>query len=448
VNTPYRPREQVAGGFLHWMLPLMLLLVAATVLLSGRDLSPKPGDHGMYLHPAAVWLQRGVSLVLLLISAERLLHLWRSHRGWPAPVLTCAFVAYWAAAVAASALFGAHPQLSHEYLYPLVFGLAALSATATDRDRVLDAVRNALFLFLLAGAVTAAIQPGMVLDMEYRQGLLPGVPRFAGLAPHPVALAIFALSFLLCLWVRPFRSRTLTVLGWLLGAAVLFLSQSKTSWIAFLLCSAAMLAMRRGAAAWRRMGDPREGAFGIVLCIAVIVVVSAVVALLLFADLGGAAADFMRTPEGAQLMTLTGRDRIWAIAMQEWHASPVFGYGPELWDDAFRASIGMPYAMHAHNQFIDTLARSGTFGAVALVLYAAVLVFLSFRTARATGGLSVGLCIALALRSVSEVPLLIFGYGTELFTHLLLLIVLASAIQPRSAAVRLVPPSAPYRTAP
>jgi hypothetical protein len=41
------------------------------------------------------------------------------------------------------------------------------------------------------------------------------------------------------------------------------------------------------------------------------------------------------------------------------------------------------------------------------------------------------LFVALALRSISEVPLLLFGYGTELFSHLLLIITLASAAAAR-----------------
>jgi hypothetical protein len=57
---------------------------------------------------------------------------------------------------------------------------------------------------------------------------------------------------------------------------------------------------------------------------------------------------------------------------------------------------------------------------------------LSVRHAGATGGLSLALFIALALRSISEVPMLLFGYGTELFTHLLLLITIASAAATRT----------------
>lgn len=426
-------------GFLHWVLPLMLGLVAVTVLLSGRNLSQMFADlaqgGGMYLHPAVAWLQRGGSLLLLLISAERLMNHVTLRRHLPAPLLTWAFITYWSATVAVPALFGAHPQLSHEYLYSLIIGMAALIASGSDGERVVRAARNALFLFLLAGAVLAVVNPGMVLDTAYRQGVLPGVPRFGGLATHPVALGMFAQTFLLCLWVWPFSRRWLTLLGWVLGLAALFFAQSKTSWIAFLLCSVAMLAVRHGASVWRRIGDPRQGAFGIVVCLGAIVFVATTIALFLLADLGGEAASFLDTQEGAQLMSMTGRDQIWVIAMEEWHASPVFGYGPGLWDDDFRAAINMPNATNAHNQFMDTLARSGIVGTTALVLYAGVLLVLSLRAARATGGLSIALLIALALRSMSEVPLLMFSYGTELFTHFLLIVTLASASAPRAAVL-------------
>ena len=429
-------------GLLHWVLPLMLVPLTLTVLLSGRDLShvmiEMTRGGGMYLHPAIAWIQRCISLVLLLISAEWLLSHFAAHRELPAPVLTASFLTFWGATVAAPALFGAHPQLSHEYLYSLVLGIAALLAQPHDRERVVGAVRSALLVFLLAGVAMAVVKPSMVLDMNYRQGLLPGMPRFAGLAAHAVALGIFAQTFLLCLWAQPFRRRWLNVLAWTLGLGVLFATQSKTSWIGMILCSAAMLAVHHGGPAWRRVGNPRDSSAGIVTCLAVIAAVVSLLALLLVTDVAAEAMGYLQTPDGAQLATLTGRDRIWEIAMEEWHASPVFGYGPGLWDDQFRAAIHMPYATHGHNQFMDTAARSGAIGVAALALYSIVLLVVSVRAAKATGGLSVALFIALAVRSISEVPLLIFGYGTELFTHLLLIITVASAARsPR--AVRAAP---------
>jgi O-antigen ligase len=88
----------------------------------------------------------------------------------------------------------------------------------------------------------------------------------------------------------------------------------------------------------------------------------------------------------------------------------------------------MPNATHAHNQFMDTLSRSGTVGAAALVLYALVLLVLSIRYARASSGLTLALFVALTLRAISEVPLLLFGYGPELIAHVLLLMTLAAAV--------------------
>jgi hypothetical protein len=45
------------------------------------------------------------------------------------------------------------------------------------------------------------------------------------------------------------------------------------------------------------------------------------------------------------------------------------------------------------------------------------------------------LFLAIALRSISEVPLLLLGYGTELFSHLLLIVTLASAAGARARVV-------------
>jgi hypothetical protein len=138
-------------------------------------------------------------------------------------------------------------------------------------------------------------------------------------------------------------------------------------------------------------------------------------------------------------MTLTGRDQIWAIAWEEWHANTFFGYGPGLWDDDYRASIALPNATSAHNQFLDTLARSGSIGAAVLIVYACVLLVMSVRYARSTRGLSLALFITLAMRSISEVPLLLFGYGPEFVVHLLLLVVLAAAAA-RAAEIATIRP--------
>jgi O-antigen ligase len=418
-------------GYMNWVLPLMVLVATLDVLLSGRDLSmiyaELAGLAEANHNPLMPWIQRGVSVVVLLICAERIADHFANHRTMPSPALTASFVAFWLASVASPALLGAHPLISHEYTYALIIGFAGLLVTTQEIGRIVDTARDTLFLLMLVSVALVPVWPSLVLDESYTQGLIPGLPRLGGVAPHPVAMGMFAQIGLVLLWARPYGKRWVNIFAWLLGLGVLFVAQSKTAWIGLMLCSIAMVTVRHGGSAWKRLGDPREGAFGIVLCLVVMAVAAAVLGVLLFADLGDQVSDFLATDQGAQLTSMTGRDQIWAVALEEWHSHPWFGYGPGLFDDDFRMAVHMPQATHAHNQFIDTLARSGVMGATALVAYAVVLLVLSFKYAKRTSGLSLALFIAIALRSVSEVPLMLFGYGTEFFTHLLLITTLAAA---------------------
>lgn len=427
-----------AQGYFHLLFYAIVLGVALTTYLSGRDLATMAlnlAEPAAAPRPALLnVLQPLLSLLVLTVAGERIITHWLNReRAADIPkLLLMAFIIFWLGTVAAPALLGAHPQLSHDFVYPLVIGVAAVLATAVERDQAFAATRNALFLFMLGGLVLIFFNPGMTLDANYTQGFLPGMPRFAGLAPHAVAMGLLTQLALLCLLTSPFQRVWLNRLAWAVGLFVLVLAQSKTGWIAFALCTLGVLVFRNGPGFWRRTTDPQHPEFGIVVILGFIASLVAAGGLLVFGGVGSKVAGFFESAQGAQLTSMTGRDQIWAIAYDEWQRNPVFGYGPSLWDASFRASIGMPNATHAHNQFMDTLSRSGTVGATALVLYAITLLFMSVRYARATGGLSLALFTALALRSVSEVPLLLFGYGTELITQVLLLMTLAS-VPARSA---------------
>lgn len=448
--TPAKARAQAGRhGWLHLVFPAMLMLAALAVLLSGRNLSENFLDLAreseslvqVTRHPVLAWVQRGVSVLLLLASIERIASHFLQRRPVHAPVLTLAFLTFWLCTVASPGLLGATPLVSHEYAYSLLFGLAATLTLPDDRERILRASRTGLFVYMLAGIAVIPVMPDLVLDASYTQGFLPGVPRFGGLASHPVMMGLLAQTALLLLWARPFRYRWLTVAGWTLGLAVLVVAQSKTAWLAFLLSVVCMVAVRRFATAGDRLGDTRDNSFGILLCLAVIVAAVGVLLGTLVVDVPGLVDDFFNTAQGAQLASMTGRDRIWVVAMEEFHSHPVFGFGPTLWDAEYRQAIGMPNATHGHNQFIDTLARSGLVGLLGLVVWFLALLVLSLRHARASGGLSLAMFATLALLCISEVPLLLSGYGTDLFTHLLLVVVLAgcAAERPRAAPVRVAP---------
>lgn len=427
-STRLRPH-----GYMHLIFYAMLLMVALTSLLSGRNMSNSDqmllsaGDAPQ--SPVQVMVQRLVSLVLLTVAGERIVSYFvrreRQVRG--SPLLLAAFVLFWICTVASPALFGAHPALAHEYFYSLIIGIAAALTTPTERDLALDAARDALLLFILIGLVPIPFKATLVLDTAYTQGYLPGVPRLAGLAPHPVSMGALTQVFLLCLMVRPYPKVWLNRLAWAVGLIVLMLAQAKTSWICFVVCTCCVLLVRDGPGFWRRIGDPFRPEFGVAWISAFMAVVLGIALLLMFGHLDQKLADFFSSSEGQQLSSLTGRDKIWAIAYDVWQRNPVFGYGPNLWDDSFKAAIGMPFATHAHNELLDALSRSGTVGGAGLVIYALVLLTLSLRYARATDGLSLALFAILLLRSISEVPLILFGYGAELITPMLLIMTLSGA---------------------
>ena len=272
------------------------------------------------------------------------------------------------------------------------------------------------------------------MDRQYGQGLIAGLPRFGGLATHPVSMGLLAQLALLLLLARPLQSRWANRAAWLLGLSVLCLAQSKTAWLAFVMCSGVVIAVRRGPYWNSQFGQVHQPtAAQAVLGLALLGTLGALL-FMLVASPGEHIERFLLSSEGSQLSSLTGRDRIWAIAWEEWQDHPVFGWGPQIWDEAYRRSIGMNNATHAHNQFMDTLSRAGLVGAAALLGYLAVLGTLAVRCARASQGLSLALLLGLLLRAGSEVPLLLIGYGPDLIAHLLLLMTLAAGQPERQAA--------------
>ena len=285
----------------------------------------------------------------------------------------------------------------------------------------------------------------MVLDSSYSQGLLPGVPRFGGLASHPVMMGMLTQTALLLLWARPFERKWLTVCAWILGLGVLFFAQSKTAWLAFIISACCMVLVRKAPDSIDKLGDPRANSFGVLLLVGVIAVAVALLVGVVVFDVPGLLDDFLGSSEGAQLTSLTGRDRIWVVALDEWRNNPVFGYGPAIWDSRVPPGHRHP-ERHPRPQPDDRHAGA-----------------LRHRRRDRPGCATPSCCwccpcashappracpwpcfLTLALLSVSEVPLLLEGYGPAVFTHLLLVVTLAgTAVEQRRHRVALHPSSPP-----
>ena len=455
-----QPDQALPGAaLLAWLFPAMLLLTGLDVLGSGRDLNATFAHLERSAETAAplidrgslqIWAQRLVSLLLIAATLPRIVaHLLRG-RIAPAPLLTAAFLVYWATTIVAPGLLGAHRRVSHEYLYPLLLGVACTMVEAREFERILLLLRNALFAWIAAGLPVLLVQPQLVLDWSYSQGLFGNIPRYGGLATSPVSMGLLAQVALLVLWAEPFERRWLQRAAWVIGLGVLFFAQSKTAWLAFLIGGACMYVVQGPPTPYGIAHPQRTGA-ALRLCVCVIA--AAVLALLAtLLDAHGRLGDFLETREGAQLASMTGRDRIWVVALAEWAQHPFFGYGLTIWDSEYRHLVGLPQATHAHNQLVDTLARAGTVGAVGLLVYVGVLLAYSLRHARAGRGLGLAMGLTLLLLSVSEVPLLLIDYGSHLLHHYLLLVSLAAAaaggMVHAEARPRATPAFAPARAEP
>ena len=418
-------------GLVPYVFYPVLLSIAVAAILSNRDISGNDlllGMQTVVRHPASAWFGRLTSLFVIFACGERMLHRLTSRdKVQPMPMLLFwALFVYFLSNIVSPALLGRHTDVSHEYLYMFLAGYAALLMTPKEVDLSVISMRNATLLFLVLSAAVFAWKPNMVINKNYH-GLIPFLSiRYAGLANHANSLGPMVVVFLLCLWRKPYASRLLNLFAWGMGLASLLLAQSKTSWVACILCFACVAYFGFREQIKERLFDYRRPQLSIIGIFCFILLCVLGMLLVMFGNIDAKLARFASSNEGFDLISLTGRDVIWQVAVQEWHKNPVFGYGLPLWDDAFRVSIGMPYATHAHSQFYQSLASAGTIGAIGLVLYAMALLYACARTARASQGLSMALFVLIAIRSISEVPLSLTGFAAEAMTHLLLLIIVTA----------------------
>lgn len=428
------------AGLYHWLPAALLASLAVAVGRSGRDLSQTYDVQSRLLagsDPVADGLTKLVSVLVVLVSVERILsHAMVVRRPGRSPVaLLAAFVGLWLGTVASPALLGANGAFEHDYLYPLALGVAALLLRPAEVDDLIGVTRTAGLGFVGLGLLLIPLAPSAVLEQGYA-GWLPGVPRFAGLAPHSVALAMLAQLALLALAARPFGAAWANRVGWLVGLAGLLAAQSKTAWVTFPVCLAFLEWGRPAASAGpRRRPGPRSALVAVALAGTI-----AVLALLVFSDF---ASESLTRQQSADLASLSGRDRVWQAALAEWGRHPWLGYGSRLFDPVHRAEIGLSYATNGHNQLIDTLARSGILGLSSLLLYVVVIAWFAVRYGRASRGLTLALAAAVFGRAVTEVPLSVFQYGPEALQHFVLLAVLGREARARSLAVVDIPTAPP-----
>lgn len=428
------------GFLLHFFGP-MLLTLAVLTLTSGRDLafpdeflSGVAGPSG-----ASKWIQRLTTAFLMAASIERIAaYVLGKHDPRKPQALMWGYILFWVCSVAIPAAFGTRPVLSHEYIYSLLIGVAALLSSETAAERAIKVARSTLLLFMIASLAAIAYKKSLVLA-PYAGGIVPGFSlRYSGLATGPNAMGPMALVGMMALWCYPYRHRGLLYFAWAIAIVTLVLTQSKTSWLATIACFGVLLAVRARGHVGSYLADPRKR--GTILLLLGAVAAAIVLAMLLVTSglLGAKIQKLLSTKLGADLTSMTGRNEIWALAIDEWRRNLLFGYGPTIWDPLYRFQMRSFAAFHAHNQVLNILAASGLVGLFGFLVYFGTLVKRLLPRLTAYGGFPAALFVLLMIRAISEVPLNLQSFTTESIFHMLLLMTIggAAAAAPKPRALQ------------
>ncbi|MDQ0100430.1 O-antigen ligase [Paenarthrobacter nicotinovorans] len=391
----WMPAAKARGGLFHLE---ALLIIAGPAVILANFLALRKDAVGSLSSTAGIGLAAmgaGLSLMAFMLALRSP----RRKVGW----IVFAVSAYYAALIL-SCFVGV------EFAFPPVYWItpmAVLAFVIQSGYTTQWLLRTALLcvrVVVLLSFAAIFIQPELSFNTEEARTFF-GISRLAGIVGHPNGLAAVAAVGLL-LEIRAGRR-----LMWkLLFVAALLLAQSSTGYAVAVGGIAILLLHKRPAFRWLLWAGAIS--FG--------------VGMMLFPNQTGSVVATV-IPENAA--TFTGRTRVWAAAMQGFYQNPVFGYGPELLGEQFRAYYipGANFATHAHNQFIQTLAGQGVVGAVSLGLLIIVLLAYAFKTRNTTDGLGLALVAFVLLRCASETPLKPSGIALGTFIIVLVVGLLASA---------------------
>lgn len=422
------------------VVPVMGLGIALSSLLSGRDLKYASFNIEAV---ALTGAQSGTSLLRLLTlaliafcAATVVGKLFSRKRGEERPagqLLFAAFLAYYVCNALLNALFGTEPAFTHNTLYVPI----AMAAVFVWRDQplapFLRAAKWTLAALMLLSLLAAVVKPELAVQPSYK-GWIPGVHvRLWGAGSNPNSIGPLGLLLVLLELMNPSRRWPTRWLLYALGGAVLLMAQSKTAWLAAAVVAPLIL--------WFHMGRAPTGGMRIGFALGLIAALLGLVLVVLLADPGRVWDKLAVGQVGSDLSTLTGRLRIWNAAVHAWQENPVFGYGPAAWGPLHRATIGLPFAFSAHNQFLQSMSAAGTLGLITMVGYLVLLLAYCWRAADATKGLSLAIFGMVFMRCLTEAPLsaaTLFN-GDVLTQVVLFRIALFGAQQKRADSARATP---------
>jgi O-antigen ligase len=271
----------------------------------------------------------------------------------------------------------------------------ALLVTALWRAPRLDPATITRYAKLVVGVMLATSALAIAAGLPGAPNLdspqtIPVIGRWSGTFPHANSYGPAGVLYLVLERLQPSRLRVRVPMV-VSAVAAIVLSQSKTAWAAALIVGTIL-----AVAGWAR----RRAVFA--------ALTAASFAALGTLMLGTERFDVDQTPLGT-VSTLTGRTDLWALGLERWQESPWFGAGSGVFLDIAERT-GQEWAGQAHNAYVSALAEHGIVGLLAVLGYLGALGAVALRHARATRNASVALLALLLVRTMTETPLMQFGY--------------------------------------
>lgn len=405
--------EQVIGRWVAAaVVPGKALAIATGTLMSNRDLKyafANIGALGTNPLPGGTMLLRAITAVIVgLAAASIIARLFRNRQApittLPGQPLLVAFLLFYVSNELLNSALGTYPAFSHNTLYvPLVF-VAVYMSRAEPAEAFARYAKMALLGMMVLSLLAALARPALALEPNYK-GWVPGLTvRLWGVGSNANSIGPLALLLMLLELYCPSTTLVRRILTWGLALAVLLLAQSKTALLAGLLIAPVV--------AWYRFGRHPAGGVRIGFVLALLVVLMGLTLVLMFGNIDKLWDRLADSRVGVDVSSLSGRVQIWNAALNAWRDNPLFGYGPLAWGPLHRATIGMPYAFSAHNQFMQSLSVAGGLGLLSFLVFLGALGFYAWRAAGLTRGVSLALFVLVFIRCFTETP---FATG-NLFT--------------------------------
>lgn len=420
------------GGILKYYFYAILISNAVAMFLTQRDFS----NDAMLLSQGSVtssalgeWFIRFASLLTMLAALERTIHFFQQNKlDLSRATFALILIFLWIGNLLIPTALTSGESLQISYIYSLALSIGIALNVQKDRSEIILHARNAILAFIVVSWVATVISPHQTLDFGYLEGYIPGLPRFYGLAPHATLMGLISAVSVWLLITYPFSRTNLNRFLIFVSLVTLVVAQSKTVILAFFIGLLIILYYQAKDETHSRNIDQLKRLFFSIAFLGTFVLLPAIIILLIVVDFESSLYRVLGTDTMHKLSTLTGRDVIWEIAIAEFISNPIFGYGAGLFSPEHRIALGMSYATHGHNQFIDALGRAGLLGIAGFIFLYAFLFIQAMKQAKQTHGLSLSLFALLFIYSMTAVPITLNNIGVATFVYYLLLIVISAGL--------------------